>query len=397
MEAVSVVEIARRTQVQDLSRMHPVSLINIWSPLGLLPTDSESHFRSLAVEAAAELPEVCPSMQVLKHVFMKLKPFKIESLKIEHKWRRLIAAELAKLEVTEEIAGDFSMKWLVSYHSMLWKTGHGWTYQRTPMEMNIKSAYHPTSLGVFGDVICVETRLGRERLDTPDLRLGQLDEGLAAVVGNYDDWKKIGVMEFCASCLSVSHPLLGPTSQQTIEVSIGDGNQWTCVPATQDTIDRGEQKWVNTLSQEEFTLTNSIKKLYDIRPDAIARMVFAQFLAEYRLLYPSGRETTEAKKELGQNTVGPLSDTAIAGTTQLAPTLLKLSNSRIIKKRKEEEGNLLPMVKCVDQTLDDRAKRYLFLPWREPEEVMLEEEFDADVIKACDKVRLELYPTSYIE
>ena len=379
--------------------MHPVSFINIWSPLGLVPTGPELHLRSLAVEVAAELPEVCTSMDVLKHVFNKLKPFKMQSLKIEDKWRRLIATELAKLELTEQIAdGDFNMNWLVSYHSMLWKTGQGWTYQRTPKEMNVKWAYHPAVLGVFGDVTCVETRLRGERQDTPDLRLGQLDEGLAAVVGTYDDWKKIGVMEFFASCLVLSHPLTGPTSQKTVAVRIGDANSWGCVPATQAATDKGEQSWVNILSEEQFTLTNSLRKLYDIRPKAIEWMSFAQFVAEYRLLYPTGKETDDAEKELGRtSTVGPPSTTLIAGTPEMAPTLMRLSNSRIMKKRKEEESNLLPMVKCEDQTLDERAKIYLFKPWRRPEMVMLQEEFSAADIKACDEVRLELYPTSYVD
>ena len=378
--------------------MHPVSLINIWSPLGLLPTGPELHLRSLAVEVAAELPEVCPSMDVLKHIFDKLKPFKIQSLKIEHKWRRVIAAELAKLELAEEIAGDFNMKWLVSYHSMLWKTGHGWTYQRTPKEMNIKWAYHPAALGVFGDLTCAETRLRGERLETPDLRLGQLDEGLAAVVGNYDDWKKIGVMEFFASCLTLSHPLTGLTSQKTEEVSVGGAISWGCVPATPAATDKGEQSWVNILSEEEFTLTNSHRKNYMIRPPAIERMVFAQFVAEYRLLHLTGNETKDAEKKLGQTgTVGPPSNTLIAGTTEMAPTIVRLGNSRIMKKFLHEESNRLPMVKCVDQTLDDRAKIYLFKPWRRLELVMQQEDFDAADIKACDEVRLELYPTSYIE
>ena len=392
MEAGALVQMARTTQVEDLSRVHSVSLINIWSPMSLLPTGPESHLRSLAVEVAGELPEASPTMDVLKHIFNKLKHFKIQ---IDHKWKRLIVAELAKLELTEEIDGGFNMKWLVSYHSMLWKTGHGWTYRRTPEEMNIRHGYHPTALGVFGDVTCVETRLSRETLETLDLRCGQLDEDLAAVVGGYDDWKKIGVMEFFASALS--NPLEGPTSQKTVAVSVKDSNSWGCVPATPANIDRGEQCWVNILSEERFTLTNSMKKLYDIRPQAIEEMVFAQFLSEYRLLKTGERETKDAEKQLGQCTVGPPSETQIAGTTAMAPTLVKLSNSCIMKKKKQEEGNHLPRVNCMDQTLDDRTKRFLFRPWHEPEKLMEEEEFDMAVLNACDKVRLELYPTSCID
>ena len=76
---------------------------------------------------------------------------------------------------------------------------------------------------------------------------------------------------------------------------------------------------------------------------------------------------------------------------------MRLGNSRIMKKFLHEESNRLPMVKCVDQTLDDRAKIYLFKPWRRLELVMQQEDFDAADLKACDEVRLELYPASYIE
>ena len=394
-DAVSLM--AKRTQVNDVNCKHPVSLINIWSPLGLLPTGPETNLRCLAVEYATELPEGHSSLDVLKSVYEKLKSFGIQSLKIDCKWRRLIEAELAKLGMTQENAGDINRDWLVCYHSMLWKTGQGWTYRRTPEEMSIKSGYHPNILGVFGDIACVETRLSGERLETLNLEAGQLDGDLATLIGNYDNWKKIGIMEFFARVITVGLPLAGPTSQRTVAITVGDGNQWGCVPATQASIDRGEQSWPNVLSPEEFILTSSMKRLYDIRPEAIVGMSFAQFVAQYRLVDKGGREEKEMEKKVGrQNTVGPPSNTTIAGTTALAPTIVKFSNSRFVTKRKHEEGNLLPMVKCMDQTLDDKTKRYLFKPWCRPERVMQEEEFDAAEMKECDEVRLQLFPTSFI-
>ena len=84
------------------------------------------------------------------------------------------------------------------------------------------------------------------------------------------------------------------------------------------------------------------------------------------------------------------------GTLEMAPTIMKCSNERFVRKWKQEESNQLVMVKCVDQTLDDRTKRYLFKPWRKPEVVMDQEEFSAEVLNNCDKVRLQLFPTSCI-
>ena len=196
---------------------------------------------------------------------------------------------------------------------------------------------------------------------------------------------------------TASPPMVGPTSQRTVEVIVGDGNQWGCMPATQESIDRGEEIWPNTLSREEFVLSNDIKRQYDIRPEGIQGMSFAQFVSQYRLVDKGGREEKDIEGKVDENMMGPPSNAMIAGTSELAPTIVKFSNGRFVRKKKQEEGNLLPMVRSLDQTLDDKTKRYLFEPWRRPERVMQQEEIQADVIKQCDKVRLQLYPTYFID
>ena len=312
-DADTVVKIARQTQVEDSGHLHPVSLVDIWSPSGLLPSSREKQWRSMAVEVASKLPGDYSSLDVLRHIFEKLKPFGMDSLKIDDKWKRLIKDELARLGVTQ--GGTVHMKMLLCYHSMLWKTGQGWTYHRTPEEMSIKWGYHPNTLSVFGDVTREETRLSGEVLEPLDLTAGQLDADLAAAVGNYDEWKKIGVVEFFASALTLDKPLLGPTSQNMVAVSVEEVNQWACVPVTQEGLDRGEQRWPNTLSDEEFMLSNSMKRLYDIRPHEVEEMVYAQFLTQYRPVDKGGREERDLKKKMGESsTVGPPSDALVAGT-----------------------------------------------------------------------------------
>ena len=126
-----------------------------------------------------------------------------------------------------------------------------------------------------------------------------LHHSLAAVTGTHDDWKEIGLLQFFAETLTTGDPLLGPVSQGTATVSIEAVNRWGCAKVTQESIDRGEVCWPNILSDEECVLTNSMKRLCDIRPDKIKNMTFAQFLTQYRLIDDkSGREHASLTKQL---------------------------------------------------------------------------------------------------
>ena len=75
---------------------------------------------------------------------------------------------------------------------------------------------------------------------------------------------------------------------------------------------------------------------------------------------------------------------------------MRFKNSAILKLR--EKKNLIPMLMSQDQTLDNASKVYLFKPWRRPELLLREESlaaFTEDELKACDRVRLELFPESF--
>ena len=78
-------------------------------------------------------------------------------------------------------------------------------------------------------------------------------------------------------------------------------------------------------------------------------------------------------------------------------TVHLFKNSAILKLR--EEKNVIPMLYSQDQTLDKVSKVFLFRPWRRPEvEIAVEENLAAvtdEDLKACDRIRLELFPASY--
>ena len=390
-----MIETAKEVQTGN-GRVHPVSLLDIWSPPGLMPTPNEERMRSLAVQHAACLPQDHDTIEIIIAVYEKLKQCGIELCTIDSDWQRLLRTQICKLDLSSR---EIDANKLIRYHCLLWKTGKGWTYQRTPAEMSVDRAYHPTTLAIFADQTKSTTQLSGEKLEVLDLTEGCLDAGLASVIGNYCDWKEIGLMQFFAETLTLDDPLKGPVSQTTVSVSLRDVNRWRCKASTQESIDKGEELWPNAESEEEFILNNSLKKLYDIRPDAIDRMPFGQFVTQCRHIKDEqGREHKSLTKLLGKdNDIGPLCDkTFIAGTNLKVPSYMRFRNSAIVKL-KQEKNKILNMF-SQDQKLDDASKIYLFRPWRRPEVVFREDTLSSlqeGELKTADKVRLELFPESY--
>ena len=395
-EALRVLKMVKKSQV-DSDQVHPVSLVDIWSPKGLVPEQWELHMRSLAAQEAAKLPEGCSSVDAVLTICERLEPRGLKQCKIDVDWRSLLYHQLRQLEEVMS-RRPFEVKILLNYHSLLWKTSQGWTYQRTTKEVSVQSPYHPAIIGVFGDKTCVKTELGGERLGSLDLTDGGLHHSLAETTGTHDNWKEIGLLQFFSETLTLDQPLVGPVSQDTVTVSVASVNRWRCATASQESIDRGEDCWPNTLTQEDFTLSNSPKKLYDIRPDVVEGMPFAQLLTQFRLIDDKkGREYKSIVEQLGNSDIGPLSTTTlIAGTQQKVPRFMRFKNSAILKLR--DKKNLIPLLMSEDQTLDNASKIYLFKPWRRPELLLREENLAAvteDELKACDRVRLELFPESF--
>ena len=403
-EAEKVVKTAKESQV-DLAHVHPISLLDIWSPRGLIQDQKESYMRRLVEHETAKLSDDCSSISAIRIISEKIKSYGLEGCNIDAEWKRLLFQQLGRLEEVA-LLGDVDANMILSYHMLLWKTGRGWTYKRTPKERNVHLPYNPTILGAFCDKTKVTTELSGEKPKLLDLTEDDLHHSLAAVTVTHDDWREIGLLQFFAETLTIGEPLLGPVSQHTIAVSLESVKRWGCAKAKQESIDRGEASWPNILSDEEFTLTNSKKKLFDIRHDVIKNMSFGQFLTQYRLIKDrNGREHKSLTEQLpavdpaamDQSAIGPLSRTTlIAGTLERAPRFMRFSNSSILKLR--EKKNLVPMLSSGDQTLDDVSKVFLFKPWRRPEALLREENMASvteEELKACDRVRLELFPESF--
>lgn len=347
---------------------------------------------------AKKLDNHTNTIDAVIHIAERLMRCGLQHCKFDPEWKRLIRTLLGKLEGVNMLrSGDIDK--LVRYHHLLWKTGEGWTYTRSLREMSMTDAYQPRILTALEDNMSSITQMSCESLD--DFETDTMEGEFSALIGSVEDWKVISIIQFFAETEGQATRLTGPISQKTKAVHVKDGNDWTWLPATEASDALKEQKWPGVLIQEDFTRTNSMKKLYELRPDeepgnpGVEGMCFAEFLCQYRHIkrnHPQYKRILRLLKESADK-LGPRCErTLIAGTLEMAPKFLKLKNDEIVALK--EKKDVIIRLAANDQVLSDKSKVYLFGNWRRPEKSLLEEEVARADIKHCDAVRLQLFPSS---
>ena len=388
-EANDAVQLAQRHQVGE-EPIHPPSLLDIWSPGGLLPTENEERTRQCLIREAANVRSDVSTVDALVYISGRLRR-QLEACKMDNDWAKVFRKELTKLEGV--VPGNLNL--LVQYHTLMQKTGRGWTYARSVKEMVVTDPYHPKILTSLRDHMTSRTQLMCESLDNYDPDKGQLDENLAAMIGSGNkDFKQIGILQFFAQAYYGGEPLKGPTSQGTIPV-FTDWDNPIHGFRPQEESDRllNEDEFHGTLIQEVFTRTNTIRKLYEIRPIELSGMCFAQWLCLYRHVKRGTQEYSRLLEELRrlESHLGPLCEkTMIAGALEMAPKFLMLPNDQMVRLR-DSRPKIVRLV--VDhQVLTVKTKILLFGRWNRLEEAL--QDPDQDTIKQCDAVRLLLFPAS---
>ena len=339
-----------------------------------------------------KLGEDVGTVDAMMRISQKLMRGGLDRCIFDKDWRKLIRNHLQKLdEVTSLRSTDINM--LTLYHCLLWKTGNGWTYARSFKELGVAHAYHPKILVALKDRMCSTTKMSSDSL--ADLDLENLDADFSALLGSVEHWKVVGILQFFAEVDQQDERLEGPTSHQVKVVNVTDGNDWAWQPATERSDALNEPRWPGNIIRDDFTRSNNMKKLYEIRPPEIEDMCFAQFLCMYRHIKRATSEygTVEQLIERFGDNVGPRCEkTGIAGSLELAPKYMRLENDEIL--RLKEEKNLIVRLTNLDQALSDKANVFLFGCWRRAERALLEEELTRTNIKKCDAVRLHLFPAS---
>ena len=386
---MAVVQLAKRHQI-GTERADPISLIDMWSPQHTVADRKRDAVAERAIFEAAQLRSDVSTVNAAVFICGKVKQ-RLEACELDKDWNKVFRSQLTGIEGVEP--GNIEL--LVRYHTVLRKTSKGWTYARSVQEMVVMDPYHPKILASLRDCMSSSTELFCEKLDNYDPDDGHLEEGLAGIIkSDVDDFKQIGILQFFAQADCSDKLLRGPTSQGTIPLFINLDNP-THSFRPQEESDRllNEKEFHGTLIQEVFTRTNSMMKLYELRPAELERQCFAEFICNYRHVK---RGTEEYKRLLRLLTaeggcLGPRSEkTMIAGTLEMAPMFMLLENDQMVRLRDKAQAQIMRLV-ANDQVLGDKMKVFLFGHWRRLEDALREEEPD---IEQCDAVRLLLFPSS---
>jgi hypothetical protein len=363
----------------------------MWSPPDLSPSATELHLRDFAIMEAAKYPDNWTALQIIEVVSKKLidrglQPFVDD----DPAWRALIRKCLLKVSgMTSQ-----NIDAVQQYHILLWKTAKGWTYRRNQQEMQVTAPYNPHVLGVLQTHVIASSQFHGEPFDCPLPRQERLDGRLAGMTGSFEDWKEINVLQFLNATLD--KPLTGPTSQDTIAVwTSKDIPSWSWIPINEESRGSGETVFVDVNVQELVMRTQKIEKDYENRPEGADLMPFAQLVCDYRKL--QGQQLENYKKKLGDDAMGPASDKLIVGTDMKAPLFMKLGDSTIMKMHSKttwQDKRVIIRKPNQDQSLDSKTKVMLFCPWRRMERDLTQEKVESADKQACDKRRLQLFPTS---
>ena len=388
---MAVVELARKHQI-GTERVHPISLIDMWSPSTMLPTENEMQLRERAILEAAQLCDDVNTVDAVMSICGKLKR-RLEACELDKDWTKVFRLQLTGIEGVA--SGNIEL--LVRYHTILRKTSKGWTYARSVEEMVVTDPYHPKILASLRGCMSSSTQLLCEKLDDYNPEDAHMEEGLAGIIkSNVDDYKQIGILQFFAQADCSDEPLKGPTSQGTLPIFINlDNPTHNFRPKEESDRLLNEKEFHGTMVQEVFTRTDSMMKLYELRPAELERQCFAEFICNYRRVT---RGTEEYKRllrllpdEADAGCLGPPSErTMIAGTLEMAPMFTLLENDQMVRLRDKAKPQIMRLA-ANDQVLCDKMKVFLFGHWRRLEDALREEEPN---IKECDAVRLLLFPSS---
>ena len=212
-QAEIVVGVAKRLLTLPRTYNHPISLIDMWTPPHLNPSHNEVSLKELAIIEGAKYPDSWTALRIIEEVSKKLMEHGLQPCSYyDPAWKALIRKCLQKVSgVTSQ-----NIDAIRQYHALLWKTGEGWTYRRNQQEMQVIAPYNPHVLGVLQAQMMASSQFHGEPFDCPLPRQERLDSRLAGMVGSFEDWKEINVLQFLSDTLE--KPLTGPTSQDTTSV-----------------------------------------------------------------------------------------------------------------------------------------------------------------------------------
>ena len=379
LRAKAVVEVAHSCQTGDV--VFPLSLLNIWTPSELTPSEEEKVLRNRVEELSHERnndEDVVDAILDITNILQGEGLFE-ELVSEDVDWDVKQSMQRSLMEMyPHQMRG--AINGLMWYHILLLRTGgkNQWTWRRNCGE-TLVVAYHPLLLEALQQRVEVRVAMETEFYELAS----RCDEDSPEdhMMGGFA-WKEISILKFLDGVSKEKFE--EPVSQATVSV-LTRQEQELNFKDSEEKDEECDDIFVNS-KNESFIITNGdLRKLYAKRPEAggVKNMTFGQFIVDYYRMHP--RQTAILDSISG---VGEESEEPIVGGDFRAPVAMKLSNNVIMKKRSVKSRPVPLLLRS--KTLDSYGERMLFQPWRDVNE-LIQPQSEEDKEKQ-KQTRLQLFP-----
>ena len=377
--------LAEKHQIGD--ELHPLSLITMQTSEEQDVADEELYLRGRAVQLANDQEEDIGCVSAIVNIMKTLKMEGICNMKFDYGDGQQIGTELRMfLDLEQEVNED-----LLLYHILIWKTaGVGsWTMERHPGEQKVV-AYMPALLEASALEMSAEICSSGDHLVFNEE--GVSDE-VKELIQNEENWTEISLLEFVNETIPADkvEKARGSCSQPIIPVVVSkDRNlSWRCAVDSDNL--NGETVFQTDDGRSYVRTFTDVRTQYEHRADRMSKMALGEFASQYRLLKPSGHGYEKAKSSINEETlIGPLTDTLVAGTSNIAaPDTMMLTNGKIMKRRQDVEA--VPIL-LFSGCSSEFGNQLMWSPWRQLEEVTgIQDEQETEQQK---EIRLQIFPLS---
>ena len=372
---------------QKTGQPEPLSLLTMYTPGGLNPTENELALRRRAAVLGRSFGEEFGAVDALVEIVRILRQEGLEDVDLHPDHLRSISEWLLPSPDQEHANNEN----LILYHTLLWKTGEEgkWTMKRNPSESEMVS-YIPSLLGASGLAMSAEISTEGDHLLSEE---GRVSEELKSVIETPEHWQEISFLDFINSSLPCRKvpQATGPTSQTIIQVIATKDRNLTWRGAVDSDNQAGEAIFKSE-DGKFFVRTNSdVRKLYEERPDCMQPMPLGQLATEYRYLKPSDWGYEKAKNSIDdESNVGPNSNDLVAGTSDVfAPTAMRLTSGKLMKRKTDRKA--VPHLQFFGST-SRHGNQLMWTPWQNLEDVTGHQ--DETETEDQRKTRLQIFPLS---
>ena len=379
VRAKSIVNMAQ--QKQEGECLLPLSLINIWTPEGMIPSDKEQALRVRIVQLSSETgagEDVIDAIANFAAIIAEEGLF--EETITEGVQRSVLQSMRGKLIELNPQLPTSVINALTWHHILLLRTGgsNKWTLRRKCGATKVV-AYHPLLLEALKERVEVRITLAPEHLEAEEYSFApQLQEGTLIS----PSWTVVSTLKFLSGVSQENYKEL--LSQSSVALRISQ-DQERCFREATERDEEMDDIFFNRRDESYIIINGDLRKLYAKRPPRMDKMTFAQFSILYYKLRAEQKAIVYPETDIGEE-----SNVPIVGGDSNAPLCMKLSNGIIMKKRGEKD---LPIpLLSPSNTLDRYGERMLFRPWRTLEELLVDnsEEEDQQLKETC----LALFPMS---